>query len=265
MDGIDVGRLIGFVGDPTATPGSSGDAAEYARLVDRYLSEAAFRRLVDDVLEGVGCEVTDATLQMGLILRAQPGSAWAWPAHAADLPWNKEFLRLPEQRACRMLVVPALLAYIAPSAADFDDLLADPTVVPAELSVRDLERFIRDYAHQREAASPDPVGPDRPAWWYWLQLPEESSTPSGKRIGRNTTTYVVYEVLQFLHTHGLLVRTATSSAGEAAYRPRRRLLAHYRDLLANELFSSLQAFAANRDGGLRPAVSRRTPITEAQP
>jgi len=264
VDGIDVGRLIAFAGDPAATPGTSGDAAEYGRLIERYLSVAVFRRLVDDVLEGIGCEVTDATLHTGLILRAQPRSAWAWPAHATDLPWNKEFLR-PEQRACRMLVVPALLAYIAPSAADFDDLLSDPTVVPAELSVRDLERFIRDFAQQREAASPDPVGPDRPAWWYWLQLPEESTTPDGKRISRNTTTYIVYDVLQFLHKQGLLVRTVATSAGDAAYRPRRRLLAHYRDLLANELFGALQRFAAGRSGDVQPDGSALAPRGGSQP
>lgn len=58
VDGIDAGRLIAFATDVTAAPGDSGERAEYARLAGRYLSDAAFRMLVDDILEGVGCEVT---------------------------------------------------------------------------------------------------------------------------------------------------------------------------------------------------------------
>jgi hypothetical protein len=241
VNGVDAGKLVAFAVDVTATPGGSGEAAEYARLVDRYLADASFRRLVDDILEGVGCEVTDATLHAGLIVRSQLGGPWCWPARGADLPWNKSFLDL-EERAARMIVVPALLAYVAPAAADFDDLLSDPTVVPATVSVRDLERFIRDFAQQHEAESPDPAGEERPAWWYWLQPSEDTS--GRKRISRKTTTYLTYDVLQFLHRQGLLVKTTGTSAADAVYRPRRRLLAHYRDLLIDDLFTALRDFAA---------------------
>jgi hypothetical protein len=253
MDGIDAGRLMAFACDETASPGSTGEAAEYTRLINRYLREATFRKLVDDVLEGVSCEVTDVTPHLGLVLRSHPDGPWCWPARQDDLPWNKTWAKNENDsvmRSARMLVVPALLAYLAPSAADYDDLLADPTLILPSVPVRELERFIRDFAHQREAESPDPAGEERPIWWHWLQLSGE--TPTAERISRVSTTYVVYDVLKFLHTRGLLKKTSGTSAVDSVYTPRRRLLAHYRDLLVDDLFTSLRRFASERDTSTRP-------------
>jgi hypothetical protein len=245
MDGIDAGRLIAFATDVTATPGDSGERAEYARLAGRYLSDAAFRMLVDDILEGVGCEVTDADARAGLVLRSRPDGPWAWPAQSGDLPWNKKALTQGE-RACRMLVIPALLAFIAPSAADYDDLASDPTLRPPDVAVRDLERFIRDFAGQREADSPEPPGGDPPVWWHWLQLQQEAPTPGQQRTSRSDATYLVYEVLEFLHRQHLLIKVRDAPARDCVYRPRRRILAHYRDLLVDDLFASLRQFAGEQ-------------------
>lgn len=245
MDGIDAGRLIAFATDVTAVPGSSGDSAEYARLVGRYLSDAPFRRLVDDILEGVACEATDADPRAGFVVRSRPDGPWAWPAHSNDLPWNKK-TPPAEERACRMLVIPALLAYIAPSAADFDDLASDPSLRPPDVAVRDLERFIRDFAAQREADGADLASEERPIWWHWLQMPQEAPTRRQKQAARIDTTYLVYDVLRFLHKQSLLIKTGGTAVRDTVYRPRRRLLAHYRDLLVDELFTSLRKFAAQQ-------------------
>ena len=252
MEGIDAGRLIAFATDVTAAPGDSGERAEYGRLAGRYLSDAAFRMLVDDILEGVGCEVTDADARAGLVLRSRPDGPWAWPALSADLPWNKRTLTQGE-RACRMLVIPALLAYIAPSAADFDDLAADPTLRPPDVPVRELERFIRDFAEQREADSEEPPGEDPPVWWYWLQMQQEAPTRGQQRSSRSDAAYLVYEMLEFLHRQHLLIKVRDVPARECVYRPRRRILAHYRDLLVDDLFASLRQFADEQGTRLRPS------------
>src|SRR5262245_29063292 len=113
---VDVGRLLAFALDVTAAPGSGGAAADYARLVRRYIEDAPFRALFDGVLEGAGCEVTTAEPSIGLVVRTRPEGPWAWPMRSTDLPWNQSFERNHE-RAARALVVIGLLAYVAPSAA----------------------------------------------------------------------------------------------------------------------------------------------------
>lgn len=239
----DVGRLLAFALDVAAVPGASGTSADYARLVERYREDAAFRDLFDTIIDGAGCEVTTADPGVGLVLRTRPDGPWAWPSRSTDLPWNKSFEE-PHPRAGRALVVLALLAYVAPSAADMDDILADPAVVLPTIGVRDLEQFIRDFSAQHEAASTDPVADraTRPLWWHWMQLPAEA--PTAKRISRQTTTYIVHDVLSFLQSNGWLIDTTPGkAAADKKYRPRRRLLHHYRDLLLDEVFTALQQHA----------------------
>lgn len=235
----DVGRLLAFALDVTAIPGASGASADYTRLVDRYREDAAFRSLFDSVIEGAGCEVAAAESSIGLVLRTRPDGPWAWPARTADLPWNKSF-EDPHLRAARALVVLAILAYVAPSAADMDDILGDPAVVLPTIGVRDLEQFIRDFSAQHEARNTDPVADEstRPLWWHWMQLPAEA--PTAKRISRRTTTYIVHDVLSFLAQTGWLIDTTTNKAvADKRYRPRRRFLHHYRDLLLDDVFTAL--------------------------
>ena len=100
--------------------------------MQRYLGEARFRREFDDVVEGIACEVADASVSTGIVLRTHPDGPWAWPRRSTDLPWAKKFLS-PEERLARAVVVVALLAFVAPSAADLDDLLADPGIAPPRL------------------------------------------------------------------------------------------------------------------------------------
>lgn len=240
---VDVGRLLSFALDVTAAPGSAGHPADYARLVRRYLDDAVFRALFDGVVEGAGCEVTTADPNIGVVLRTRPDGPWAWPARSAELPWNKAFEE-PKQRAARALVILALLAYVAPSAADLDDLLSDPDVVLTTVGVRELEQFIRDFCEQCETKTTDPAGDaeSRPLWWHWVQMPAEA--PTAKRISRGTTTYVVYDVLSFLHAAGWLIdATPSRAAVDKQYRPRRRLVHHYRDLLLDDVFGALRRHA----------------------
>ncbi len=239
---VDVGRLLAFALDVTAVPGESGLQADYSRLVQRYIENAQFRALFDAVVEGAGCTVTTADRHIGLVLRTRPDGPWAWPARSADLPWNGRF-EDAHQRAARALVVIALLAYVAPSAADLDELLADADLVVTTVGVRDLERFIRDFCEHCEAKATDPAdAKHRPLWWHWLQLPAEA--PTNTRSSRGTTTYIVYDVLSFLQRTGWLIDTTSSrAASDKRYRPRRRLLHHYRDLMLDEVFGALQRHA----------------------
>lgn len=247
MNGFKAGRLLVFALDVTATPGRTGQAAEYARLVGRYLGEELFRQLFDDLLEGAGCSVAHASAETGLVLLAEPDSAWAWPARSSDLPWGRK--QKEEHRAARMLVIPALLAYVAPTAADLEDFVEDHTRIVPDVPVADLEDFIRQFALQQEAATPDPVGEERPLWWHWVQLPQ---VRSAERSARTTSTYLVADVLEFLLDQHLAVRRDNRPLTETVYRPRRRLIAHYRDLMLHDLFAGLQNFSATHD---------RTPLT----
>jgi len=242
---VDVGRLLAFALDVTETPSGGGSSADYARLVGRYVEDAQFRALFDGVVEGAGCEVTTADRHVGIVLRTRPDGPWAWPARSADLPWNRTFEE-PQQRAARALVVIALLAYLAPSAADLDDVLSDPDVVLATVGVRDLEQFVRDFCEQCEAKTPDPASDveSRPTWWHWLQLPADA--PTAKRIARSTTTYIVHDVLSFLHSAGWLIDTTPGrAAADKRYRPRRRMIHHYRDLMLDDVFNALRQYVEN--------------------
>lgn len=245
---VDVGRLLAFALDVTATPGSGGSSADYARLVGRYVEDAQFRALFDGVVEGAGCEVTTADRHVGIVLRTRPDGPWAWPARSADLPWNRTFEE-PQQRAARALVVVALLACLAPSAADLDDVLSDPDIVLVTVGVRDLEQFIRDFCEQCEAKTTDPASDvdSRPIWWHWLQLPADA--PTARRIARGTTTYIVHDVLSFLHSAGWLIDTTPGRAvADKRYRPRRRLIHHYRDFMLDDVFNALRQHVQNTRG-----------------
>lgn len=243
MDATHAGRLVAFALDNSAVPGNSGSAGEYRTLVDAYVSDAVFRRLVDDVLEGASCTVIHADRNLGMLLDTEPDGPWAWPRRAADLPWNKNFSH-PSARSARLLVPVALLAYIAPSAADFDDLLTDPLALSGTFTAAQLEGFIRDFAQRKEADTHDPAGGEAPAWWHWLQLP--AAAPTDQRASRQTTVYLVHEVLSFLHTQGLLAKTSGFTVRDTVYRPRRRFIARCRTLLADELLQQLQEHAARR-------------------
>jgi hypothetical protein len=241
---VDVGRLLAFALDVTAVPAESGINADYGRLVQRYVEDAVFRALFNGVIEGAGCTVTTADRHIGIVLRTRPDGPWAWPARSADLPWSGKF-EDAHQRAARALVVIALLAYVAPSAADLDELLADADAVVTTVGVRDLERFVRDFCEHCETTATDPGGvpEQRPLWWHWLQLPAEA--PTSSRSSRGTTTYIVYDVLSFLQRAGWLIDTTSSrAASDKRYRPRRRLLHHFRDLLLDEVFGALQRHAS---------------------
>jgi len=247
----DIGRLLAFALDVTSAPGGSGAGGDYARLVERYREDAAFRAMFDSVLEGAGCEVAAADSSVGLVIRTRADGPWAWPARSVDLPWNRSFEE-PQPRAARALVVLALLAFVAPSAADMDDLLSDPAIVLPPIGVRELEQFIRDFCAQHEARSSDPAGDEstRPLWWHWMQLPTDA--PTAKRISRSTTTYIVHDVLSFLQSAGWLIDTTPNRASaDKRYRPRRRLLHHYRDLLVDDVFTALRRYAQERS--LAPA------------
>lgn len=245
---VDVGRLLAFALDPTLSPGGSGALADYTRLVERYREDAPFRAQFDAVVEGAGCEVTTVDPHVGIVLRTRPDGPWAWPSRSADLPWNGSFEEA-QLRAARALVVIGLLAFVAPAAADLDDLLSDADVVLPNVGVRELERFIRDFCEQREAERADAAVDDdsRPLWWHWLQIPAEA--PTEKRAARGTTAYIVYDVLSFLQEKGWLI-DATPNRGvvDKQYRPRRRLLHHYRDLLLDDVFNALRRFADKGSG-----------------
>ncbi len=85
-----------------------------------------------------------------------------------------------------------------------------------------------------------------------VAIPSEGQPPpeGGKagRIGRGGAVYTVHDVLAFLRKQGLLTQVTSTSTrvADAVYRPRRRLLAHYRDLLVDELFAGIQGFATER-------------------
>jgi len=62
-------------------------------------------------------------------------------------------------------------------------------------------------------------------------------------------------MLEFLHKQHLLIKVRDAPARESVYRPRRRILAHYRDLLVDDLFASLRQFAGEREARLRPSAA----------
>ncbi|MET8160348.1 hypothetical protein ABZT47_28650 [Sphaerisporangium sp. NPDC005289] len=253
MDSVDAGRLLALATDFTVIPGRSGLSAEYRRLVNRYVTEASFKMLIDGLLEGAECEATYASETEGLIVRADADSPWCWPAASGDLPWNTKKYRGEEaafQRAGRLLVIPALLAYIAPSAVELDDLMTDPTLLPPPVPVRELEKLIRDFAEHLEAEDPGLDGNEYPIWWHWLQASGESSTG---RAAPKTTSYMVNDVLQFLRERGLLTRVSESGT-DTVYQPRRRLIFHYTDLLIDGLFTDLQQFAARQQADAPPGT-----------
>ena len=86
-----------------------------------------------------------------------------------------------------------------------------------------------------------------PVWWYWLQMRREAPTRGQQRSSRSDAAYLVYEMLEFLlHRQHLLIKVRDVPARECVYRPR-RVLAHYRDLLVDDLFASFASSPMSRN------------------
>lgn len=266
MDAVEAGRLIAYALDRRMTPGNSGDSGDYRTLLEEYVNDARSRQLVDDILEGAGCEVAHAGLEEGMIVRSKPDGPWAWPSNADDLPWNKKKFNKnlsAADRAARMAVVPALLAYVAPSAADLDDLLSRKGQLSITFSALDLEQFIRELALDLENQDQggDSPGEERPLWWHWIQ--PAGNIPTPKRVSPAAMLSLVNEVLTLLQAEGLLAKVSGSSAATTVYRPRRRLLFHYRDLMIDDLFLLMRHFAARRPDTTAPEPPSASGSTES--
>lgn len=227
------------------TPGASGDRAEYRRLVREFVMDPDFRDAVEAVLGGAECEVAEANETVGLVLYPRPGSLWAWPAKAPDLPWNKSD-DLGE-RAARMLTIVGLLAMQFPAGMDLEALLEDPDRAVPSISVVQLEQYIREYCERQKNTEPDvPAATsdqDLPLWAWWLNRTAYGG--GEKRASRTTSTYLVYTTLDGLQQLGFVSDlTPDRPAEQKSYRIRRRLLAQFPDFLMSPLFEALRPPAA---------------------
>jgi hypothetical protein len=244
-DLVDVGRLVGYATDITCTPAASGTGADYRNLTRRYVIDGEFRTAVDEILDGVDCEVTDASEEVGLIVYPRPGSPWEWPTGAGDLAWNKGE---PEERAARMLVIVALLARHFPTGIDIESFIDDPQRALLPISVQELEQYIRGFCEQQKAGRPDMpsdlTDADTPLWAWWTSNDAYSTTDHA--ISRGTTSYLVFKTLDSLATMGLTIDvTRDKPAERKKYRMKRRLLLQYRDFLMNPLFNALRETSTN--------------------
>ncbi len=244
-DATDIGRLLTFALDVTATPADTGERAEYRRLLDRYRTEPEFRYAVDDLLDGADCEVTEASERVGLVVHARAGSAWAWPQKSADLAWNQFDKR--HEKALRLYVLTALLARPFPTGIDIESALDDNSFAPVPISVTELEQFIRSFCEEERDRNPvipaDLAEDDRPLWWWWCHI--NATQPTDVRASRGTTGYIVYHTLKALADVGLLTdATPEATAGRKQYRFKRRLLLQYRDFLLDPLFTALRQHSA---------------------
>ena len=241
-------QLIGYGLQPRLRPAS---APAYARLVERYRGDVAFRELVDHVADGLGLVVLDVAGATGVTLAATEGSAFE--LRLADYRANLS----TDDRLLHGLIHVGIAAYGYPTSAS----LTDDDVRQA--SVADVEAFIRAgcLALAERAGGADDPSPDQPeteqAWRLYLRRQSARETADG-RVGVSTTTGMVKYAFERLVSAGMATRVSDAEGG--TYRLLGRYRIGVRELAATSAYRQLMDALA--DGDLHAATPEHADESE---
>jgi hypothetical protein len=173
------------------TPGSL-----YRDLLDRFQVDLPFAELVDRVAEGLGLEVHQVSLQLGLLVSGQVDSPFAVTLDNCGLPVRKSGEHRLQDRRCFGLVLLGLITYAYPNGETLIDSANRP------VRALDIERFLEQRIKGLiglDADSGETEGQLGEAAWH--DLPQVLLTDGG-RVGRECHRWYVNATLTFLTAQG---------------------------------------------------------------
>ncbi len=197
-DGYAVGRLIAYA-LKSARPAREG---EYKQLLDRYSYEEAFAEAIDNVLEGLGLQALNETVESlrgGITLGCLGQNSPFAPnieSHARGL--NRE------QRMALGIVHLGVMSFFYPQLDEEDDEFRSRAGTPSELG-SDIRQICETLSRQRQQTADPEEGPPsdvRLAFEAFLALPPAPAR--GGFLTKSTQVGLVNHALQELQRNGFL-------------------------------------------------------------
>ncbi|WP_116047018.1 hypothetical protein [Amycolatopsis palatopharyngis] len=214
----------------------------YRELVRRYCQDDVFAAAVDSTAAGLGLVVLDVTEVSGIVLAAQPGSAFEMKmddyARQAKLRDRRD-----TEKILHGIAHLAVAALCFPRADDLanNQYVGRVKVEDVDLVVRETCRVLDDRA-SRDAANNDPFSNEpelERAWRAYLRRPEVAATKDS-RLNSDTTRGMVSRALRWLADRGLL--QAVGEEADEVFRTTNRYQIHVRELASQAAFNELLAF-----------------------
>lgn len=200
-------ELLHWALDPRTKPVQH---EEYRRLVDRYIEDREFRRVVDDFATGQKLDIVDVSSK-GVALVPEPGSRFA------SKPGNYRRSGSADKRLLDGLALYGILATFYPRASDLEGPRDE---APRPVTVEEVDQNIRRLAEQweeraREENRADPTVEEleqglEEAWRVYHNRVETGKAETNGSSPRATRSYIEH-AFEYLRQNGLIQRVGRSS------------------------------------------------------
>lgn len=225
------GELLRAALTPRANPREPG----YQAALAAWLSDPAFRELVDGVARGLGLRVVEGS-ERGLVLAPAADSLFGFA--------SREFRPATTTAQARLLDGLFMLAIVTtcyPRAADLAD---DPRLTRPPITVDQVARVLLEAAARVRARAPvGDLPPDaeeqglEPVWRELGRIPEAIATADGRAAPRSLTQRI-RRLLDRLTELGAFSQTTV--AGEAAWQPTYRWAIQVQEYAASAIWEDVQ-------------------------
>lgn len=189
-------QLLAFGLDRHARPTSNAD---YTELIDQFRDDPDYRRKVEQVADGLGLVVLDASHAAGLVLGAAEQSPLA--TTETDLRALLRF-QSADDRMIYGVAFAGIAAWCYPTSQDVADRIVRP------VTAMDADRIIRE--HAKALATGETVLEEdlSDAWQAYATRKRVEETKTG-RLARHCTIKMCDQALDVLGHYGLMVPDQT--------------------------------------------------------
>lgn len=225
------GRLVAFALRPTLLPSAQ---PEYHALAKRFLSDAAFQRMTESFLGGLGLRVLGVSEAFGLVMGAESDSAFAVRRD------DYGRLRTTTDRLVQGIIHLAITAWCFPRAEDLNEseLVAAPRLT-VETLVEHLVQLCEECRRQDGGEDSSPEEELRTAWQAVMALGKYSDNTG--RESFSTLAGKVQHAMAFLVEQGLFKRDDRDNKPGWMARPAFRL--HVRELAGHRAWQIINQAA----------------------
>lgn len=214
----DAATLLRFAIQPQSPYGNP----EYRILLQRYEDETNFRKVVNEISQGLLLRIIDADVQYGITVIPEEDSPFA--VKLSDL---QKANASADDRLVAGLVQIGIASYMYPGPEDLEE---DPNTQKQSITVSEIENHLEELSKilenevksQSDPASLDVYAGLIESWRVWRKLPQSEKLQSKQRI--------IKRQFQELQKLGLFIEDRD------AYRPLRRYQVQIREVAAQETF-----------------------------